>query len=1833
MGLDDLLGDAWGVAKKVNDFITSPHGVDAQVLDDIKGTVMAPVHLAVDVATSFAADNPKNFVEDLGGAVTNFAGATLKPLGDAFSGANSNVLTPILNVDRTVYKQGVDRPLGTLFLLPNSHIGFDVGAAWNATRDMDMGAPAVNLAFGHLNPSQHGGVFDSGWDPTNPDDRTAAASGFGKYATGVVNFGTNWVSDPLVLAGHALGILRQAKVVKPIISEGTAARGILSTRLGAKLAPSLTTPTDIEKAVTTGRVPEILDHLASLNKDTRAQALSVMPAFKGSADIQHVLTEADDATQMGQELRYAMDPSPIHEAQLAAERRDAVNQINYLRDTHIPALQRAFTTASTAAVADPNAIAGLQRSLDAANTSLQAADRTGALALSRLNARASLTAIPRFTSTDRAAMASGWEVYQPSRYSFASRILRSAGAGRVSVVDLNRDGDAVRGAQAMLDRTGHGWGSDTAAKLGAVADTQLLRQPVPGEGLTGRVEGPRVITTPPAPGEGGGQNWAARGQPVRAGNVGIDAVTKGRLMAKVAAASNDPTASKAVLAEVEQHVFNFYADKIPGLVGADKEQLRRDIMQAAQARRDQIAGQMGSRAGDVFSGAKDTNGRYLDEITDPMDTAGVGDKIHGPLTTGDLVDKVPLLDVDQLARAIRLHADTMNPGDWRDVVANLRGGANMANPSAMATEMLDKLNRVWKPAQLLRLGWPMRVITDENLRIMATLGAMVHLPLLLSSAKQYAGETKTAYRVRDYLNAGGRVQSQEALAAAAPLRAAGLEKAGIIDQIHAADTRLADLDNRHIPAAGQALANASLDTAGTPLYRNAPARARHGTDGAGVTFSTTPTPAVGEDITHVRLATMDASKVFNPTSSDLNPGVAALRDLTNPTRFAQLEAMKVKDLRAMLSAQGGFNAARYTNRDALLAAYGAHVARSKGYSAIARGDQYTALSDDALRHADPQPVWDADTRLTALMDEHREITAAKQNLAGREAALPTWTADYENNWAALQTQARKSLDVRAEVGKKTPFSGTTTVTLADGSTRVIKDVFNGDYGPIYVKLTSAGGIARSLSGIQDRSLNGMRIKAGQVTTLKPFANVNATAIETKLNEKAYSEGWERAINQQIRTSPLAMKILGGADDRELLTYLSTDPKGMEERALMGVWGRDANSWIDRLRQHVVSYLPTPELRAAALAGDVKAPLLNSAFAGQLDQRPMIHGESLSLETGRTHLGSLTNRLVEHLYNVVGTVPTDVLSRQPFAAAVYRKSMTEQIGALKIAPTDVITGPQMEAMQRRAHELTVSKVRSTLYDLSNESHLGHTMRFVAPFWTAWQEALSSWGKLFLDDPSRMMHAVQLEQGPKKIGLTYTKTNPDGTTTDMIAIPLPGFMRDHLGLQAIDKVGMPTTYFRDLVAQGQYWYMPGTGAPVAIPVSALARDKPNLYDTLKPLIPYGAGEHWYDPLLPSGYQKIQAAGDDDARSYAMLHSRIALDLATEHQIGKNPATASMTDTQLVAEAKRRTDALQTLKIASNFISPFAPDYHSPYQFYIDQARAMKTDYQNRYAHTGGVDENGLNWQEAFTHKYGDDYFYMTQSQTKSNVGGVSPTSQGFLASQKYLDLIGAHPEWGGLIAGASDPNASYNAEVAHYQERNPISASNSTKQREVLDPKQAIDAAQVTQGWDKFRQLTTAIDTALIARGIHSVNNKGAEDLKHAKEITVAQMIKDLPAWALKYDTLQKGGTDRLISFLDPGGGAKGFLDTPGVIDRPGWRAMAQYLSTRRTFTAALAARKAGGGTDNMAANGNADIRGLWDASALALREQDLAFGDLYNRWLGSDPYNATPVVDQIGAPAA
>jgi hypothetical protein len=227
---------------------------------------------------------------------------------------------------------------------------------------------------------------------------------------------------------------------------------------------------------------------------------------------------------------------------------------------------------------------------------------------------------------------------------------------------------------------------------------------------------------------------------------------------------------------------------------------------------------------------------------------------------------------------------------------------------------------------------------------------------------------------------------------------------------------------------------------------------------------------------------------------------------------------------------------------------------------------------------------------------------------------------------------------------------------------------------------------------------------------------------------------------------------------------------------------------------------------------------------------------------------------------------------------------------------------------------------------------------------------------------------------------------------------------------------------------------------------------------------------------------------------------------------------------------------------------------------------------------------------------------------NPTGSNATMDAVQNAKQYSGLIseltGDNPQLVGLITNNAGA-AKFNPTAYWWQEETSISAGTSEKFRGKSTPAEAIKKNEARKGWAIYRKMNTIIDAKLAERGLTSVDEAGAEDLKYSKQLMIQ-------ALATNKDPV----TDGLKSASNVAGLRKIVTNPKFMADNgedPTWKSVAIYLQLRDKLASTLSVRPSA----SIDAKGNADLKYMLDSYVSQLKAGDLEFADIYERFLSQD----------------
>jgi hypothetical protein len=777
---------------------------------------------------------------------------------------------------------------------------------------------------------------------------------------------------------------------------------------------------------------------------------------------------------------------------------------------------------------------------------------------------------------------------------------------------------------------------------------------------------------------------------------------------------------------------------------------------------------------------------------------------------------------------------------------------------------------------------------------------------------------------------------------------------------------------------------------------------------------------------------------------------------------------------------------------------------------------------------------------------------------------------------------------------------------------------------LFAALNKSRGELSALYGNTERALlqrlrgeapDGNMSMTGQWRTIRPTDPEEAGS---------YAAAWEHAVNNQIGKDKLARRFLKGKSVDEAVDWLTNDVAGQAYARRNPIRARNLEQWAADVEDQVMRYTlnGNDEIRDLALKGNAKHDVL-ARLEQDPQKRPVVHGEILEQSMGRGVMG-IWSDIITKGYEVLGEKPSGFLSRNPFFDHVYRDEMKRLI--------DLHEGPrllqgQLDEMAEGARRYALNQTRELLYDLAEQSDLERIARFFMPFYGAWQEVISRWAGLAVENPAFVARTAQIWQSPERAGIVTDENgaqiHEDGTATGAdgqpvepgkdryinmpLNIDLPGPL-PHINLARGGTETKSTFAFNkkslNLVLSGP----PGVGPVVQVPVNEIVKQRPDLQDSVKFILPFGTTQDNSDILLPTPWKRLKQTIDgEDDRTYRNQLMRIYWDKMVDYNLGLR------TDPPTYDEAKNEADSLAKLRMVTGFISPAQFTYKSPYQPYIDALRQARErlakDPKALGVHADG--ETPKSADEWFYEQYGPEFFALTQSMSRS-LNGVPPTLEGYTANKKYKKLIEKYPEFGGLIVG-SEGAGEFMGSVYDAQFNEALRSGSDQKVRDSLSFDESNEAYQKRIGWLEYSKFMDVLEAERVDQGLPSLNVKAARHLQAAKEAYVAKLKESYPDWHSDYSAFDASKHERDLAAM------REIAALPELSHREDLGGLREYLEIRDAVTGELDKRKAAGGYASL--DRHPDLQEAFDALVGEVVEDNLPFASLYYRYLDRDRLEA------------
>lgn len=725
----------------------------------------------------------------------------------------------------------------------------------------------------------------------------------------------------------------------------------------------------------------------------------------------------------------------------------------------------------------------------------------------------------------------------------------------------------------------------------------------------------------------------------------------------------------------------------------------------------------------------------------------------------------------------------------------------------------------------------------------------------------------------------------------------------------------------------------------------------------------------------------------------------------------------------------------------------------------------------------------------------------------------------------------------------------------------------------------------------------------------------------------WGDAYLDAVNRHVRNDHVLKSLAGGADDQTLLAWMRETPEGREYWAAFATNQKGEAKWLSELdllnaqREHVDALLPTQEIRNRAMAGNLRAEDIDVAFPEGTPRPVVPHNLKEAIDQGNPLVNGY-NKARSTYFKYAAEVPETVMGHHPF----YRDAFSRRLEHL-ISQTGresaTLTRAEVHQLRNRADLLARRDVAKVMFDTSRQSNLGYHMRFLMPFYSAWEDTMAKWARIFGEHWEAAPLMLKAYQAPNKM---FEVTDEDGNrilpngdvvrvledgslgevvghesdpTKGYIHIPIPKALADWAGVDDHVRVSKGSM---NVIFQGEPFWLPGPGPLMSIPANeALVKVLPSAWAEHpigKWLLPYGpTADSATDQALPQWVRNARTTIDQSmsedrfAQTYAQL-------LAEEMQAQTTGESEPKTKAETMALVAKRTRNFYIMK-AFGSQAPFSTSPQGRLEWYRQE--------WNRY-----IEEYGKDAEDKFREDY-PDYFDMTISLSL-NETGVRASDAAMDEVKKYRNQVAQTPEYGWAFAGAANLGGEFSQGAYQQQKRQTIGVGTSKTWRTIKDPGEAYNEVQVSKGWNDWNKFQTMLNLALDEAGT-TIRSKGAEKFREVKSQFLDELKQENPAWAAAYESGFTG--DSAVRFLSTMGTA--IRDNQSLAARSDMQQLSTYLESRKMMRTRMA--ELGITSLDSKKAEESGLAEIWAEWVQALAAEDVGFEQMANRALAADDLSA------------
>jgi hypothetical protein len=696
----------------------------------------------------------------------------------------------------------------------------------------------------------------------------------------------------------------------------------------------------------------------------------------------------------------------------------------------------------------------------------------------------------------------------------------------------------------------------------------------------------------------------------------------------------------------------------------------------------------------------------------------------------------------------------------------------------------------------------------------------------------------------------------------------------------------------------------------------------------------------------------------------------------------------------------------------------------------------------------------------------------------------------------------------------------------------------------------------------------------------------------------------------------------GKTDEEIFRFMQTD----------GVRVRDAfgddlanpitlRQHIEKIRMEMNGYIPDlPEFahlrKKAASGGQIEwvrdiIPVVKKHFDGRIELvREAANTNDFGKVVGDASFLDLVDKKVlqvrvmdwlDSAFESIGTMPTDALTRSTVFNAIYQREVARQLGGLENAPNNFrLTGKTIKDIEQRARVVAISETKDLLYDLAERSRFEEVASNLMPFVGAWQEVISRWTGIAIDNPLLISQAIRNWR-------LLDAEDDDGNKLAVFRLPsiLKYEWQYGAEIRLFGKASIlaDTAINLNIKSASMMGGLPGVGPLVSYPISEAVIANPELEDAVGWILPFGVYEGnrslaRFISASTSPWQRAVAGSytaglglDTPERARTML--RLTMDLAAEYEASGDVVENENDWKVFEDEVGRRTNQVLAIRAFGAVNLPFSFRMQSPHWRMIDEYHRI-------------AKEDGIEAADTWLLHNHSDLWVVTGRQTAA-AGVATATLEGQRGYLRHKEMADAWPEIGGFLmgrVGAADVrfNFSKAVQIKELEEGRRVD----------LTPREIYEGAQQTRGWRTWGNVMDQITDELQAKmrlGFSGDIHAHPELVQFRRAAAVANG-RENPSWYKEYLAPNSPYVAARImqAFRE-------VISDPTFDYRPEWPFIQRFIDLHDSIATGMqAAAEDTGNLEFLKLDyeGNIKLKRSWNEGIIELRLRP-DFMDIYDRY--------------------